>query len=181
MEKVFEYVSDHDTAAYKLKNVDEFASGIGSLKINFNKYLNYNLYDTLMSIDADEMIKTGMKTIIEDNLIIDEEVNKHFMIEIEKDNEKLVKCLGVITKFSNFRTQIGHKLACHAIDEGLKGIAVVAYEVDGLDHKYKVSMRSEHDPCIEIASKFGGGGHANAASFFVDKTVFQSWILHNNK
>lgn len=68
-----------------------------------------------------------------------------------------------------------------SVQQGLRGIGAIVYSVDELPGKYKVSLRSVKTPVDEdaakVASKYGGGGHRNAASCIVDIETFQSWMV----
>ena len=63
---------------------------------------------------------------------------------------------------------------------GLRGIACLAYQENGMDAaKIKISLRSiETEDTTVISNAYGGGGHLNASAFVMDKSDFEStWKL----
>ena len=56
-------------------------------------------------------------------------------------------------------------------------MGAVVYEEEALgDSLFKVSLRSTGDLDTTVVSKFyNGGGHKNASSFNILKTVFDTW------
>lgn len=70
-----------------------------------------------------------------------------------------------------FASEVGNILAT---DSGTYGLC---WYFDAETNKVKVSLRSVGDYDVtKIASKFGGGGHKNAAGFSVPMQILMSWL-----
>ena len=93
---------------------------------------------------------------------------------------KFGKCLGLVTKYPDLRSEMGNQLALKSQKAGLRGIGLLAYQEAGMPDltMYKVSLRSlaDEDTTV-ISSAFGGGGHKNASSFLLPISAFKSqWL-----
>jgi len=183
MEEIYALVEDNDLFRRVLPNTKEFVLGIDLKKLDFDVNKNENLFQQLQSIVPKQAIEEG---IIESKVmekIISEELQKTFKVALGGLNEEkkamFGECLGVITSYPKYRSDMGHEMATISETQGLRGIAIIFYEEAELgESKWRVSLRSVKKEDTTIISKhFGGGGHLNASAFTISREEAKKWFL----
>jgi oligoribonuclease NrnB/cAMP/cGMP phosphodiesterase (DHH superfamily) len=97
-----------------------------------------------------------------------EELERRYVVQIGE-----ARLLAVDAQFPTLRSTVGNELAALSQAAGLAPAAAVCYADSGV---WKVSLRSLGDwDTTALSTRFGGGGHRNASSFAVDRTVWDSW------
>jgi len=153
------YVEDHDIWKFALPNNREFNS---ALKQQANTFENWDILITKLNDETfrNSFIESGLiiskfeDSLVENLLTFKERV-------LFEGHE--VWALNV-SRF--YRSILGHKLASLNQDVGQTALGIVYYRNLGAVH---ISLRSNGDVDVsEIAKKYGGGGHKNAASIRVD-------------
>ena len=76
------------------------------------------------------------------------------------------------------RNDIGIELAKLSLQDGMENLGLIYPDSDSKN--LKISLRSIKDQpggnCQEIANYFDGGGHYNAAGFYIDSKLFKKWL-----
>jgi len=175
MQRIFSYIEDNDLWKHRLPHSQKFSQGLHSLKIDFDVNKNPDLFDKLMALDVDDLIQKGKSMKGENDAIIESEVSKSFVISLGGSRDGFGKCLAIISSYSELRSVLGHHLAEKSGSLGYRTMACVVYEVTERPGEYKVSLRSIGEDTTEISTKYGGGGHMQASSFFVPKSIFEEW------
>ena len=153
------YIEDHDLWHFKLPHTREFGAALGEYSQDFETWeqLDTNLDDR---DDFSKFISLGAVLAgFEDKLVAN----------IVKFREKVLfegKEIYVVNCSRIYRSIVGHELATlNGMEAGVE-MSIVYYRYDGKVH---CSMRSNDEVDVrEIAEKYGGGGHKNAASMRFD-------------
>uniref|UniRef100_A0A7N0SWB1 DHHA1 domain-containing protein n=1 Tax=Kalanchoe fedtschenkoi TaxID=63787 RepID=A0A7N0SWB1_KALFE len=175
--QLFEYIEDGDLWRWKLKDSKAFSSGLKDLNIEFDANLNPTLFNQLLSLSLDSIIKNGRETLLKKQKLIDDILDQSFEISI--GGGSFGKCLAVIAdSIPELRSELGHQLATKSQNLNMRGIGAVVYKVPELenDEIVKISLRSiENEDTTPISQNFGGGGHRNASSFMSTVADFERW------
>eukprot|EP01119_Soliformovum_irregulare_P022049 TRINITY_DN7462_c0_g1_i2.p1 TRINITY_DN7462_c0_g1~~TRINITY_DN7462_c0_g1_i2.p1 ORF type:complete len:293 (-),score=56.00 TRINITY_DN7462_c0_g1_i2:25-903(-) len=180
LEKMYAYIEDTDLFARKLPHAREFSTGMASKEIVWNCQWNPSLFQQLQQLDLDTLIDVGTKELAKIDEIIKHDVANSFPIQLGGMEHDLGKCLAVETKYGNLRSEMGHELATKSLAEGFRGMGAIVYSDDLVKDvtKWKISMRGlAGEDTTTISQKYGGGGHAGASSFLLDKEIFKTWRL----
>jgi hypothetical protein len=88
-----------------------------------------------------------------------------------------MQMLGVLTQAPEMRSELGNQLAIQSKAIGFCPCGAVCYVEPNLpEGMIKVSLRSIGDfDTTAISKKYGGGGHKNASSFNVARSLFEEW------
>lgn len=176
---LFDYIQDADLWKWNLHNSKAFSSGLKDLNIEFNANLNPSLFEQLLSLDLESVIKQGMLSLSHKQRLIDEVLNQSY--EIALGGGDFGRCLAVnADSVTELRSELGHQLANKSCRMNLRGIGAVVYGVPELknDQMLKISLRSiDNEDTTPISQKFGGGGHRNASSFMLRADSFQQWKI----
>jgi oligoribonuclease NrnB/cAMP/cGMP phosphodiesterase (DHH superfamily) len=152
------YVEDHDIWNFALPHHREFNAALGEYSQDFETWdqLNKNFTDKDL---FDSFIRHGAIIAgFEDKLI-----RKIFAFRERAEFEGHE--IYVLNAERVYRSILGHMLATRNEEEGRAAMGIVYYRYDGMVH---CSLRSNGDCNVaEIAQKYGGGGHKNAASLRV--------------
>lgn len=159
MPRLLLYIEDHDLWNFKLEHTREIGAALGEYSMDFETWdtLNRNFDDKTW---FDSFINHGSVIAgYEDRLVRD--ISQY---------RELVKFEGLTCYAVNaeriYRSPVGHELAKISEAEGHAPMGIVYYRYRGKIH---CSLRSNGDCDVsEIAVKYGGGGHKNAASIHVD-------------
>ncbi|KAI3797238.1 hypothetical protein L1987_32493 [Smallanthus sonchifolius] len=174
---LFEYIEDADLWRWRLHNSKAFSSGLKDLNNEFNATLNPSLFQELLSLDAERVIKQGMISLSQKQALINEVLDQSY--EIVLDDGSSGHCLAVnADSVSDLRSELGHQLAEKSRNHNLRGIGAVVYRVPELkdDQILKISLRSiDNEDTTSISQKHGGGGHRNASSFMLSCQEFEQW------
>lgn len=156
---LLEYVEDHDLWRFALPENREFNVALGQYDMTFeswdiliseleeeNKLINFIAQGTLLAKFEDKLVA-------------------HMMTRKERVFFEGHEVWALNT--SEYVSILGNHLAELNLAEEQTPIGIVYYHTD---NKVKVSLRSIGDTDIgELAQKYGGGGHKNAAGFIVEK------------
>lgn len=198
--RLYDYIEDHDLWKHALPDSKEFSAGFAAMQLEFDASKNAVLWDTLLSLDADVLIAKGREKLAEEERIVAAEVAQSFPVKIPYALSSqatgaaladgplpvpaVMNCLAIITTHPDLRSSLGNALAEKSLKSGLAAAAAVVYEEPGFgDDKaqtwYKVSMRSIGDVDTTAVSRaYGGGGHRNASSFNVERSVWAGWVVN---
>lgn len=133
-----------DSGNFYFEACDSETFEIAAKLVEKGKFNIFNDYHALLSLDDLENFR--VKTRIFDKIVYDKESGLAYYINSIKD----LKELGVSAHGAN--EKIG---AFNRIEEFQIILAASEYE-EGL---YRCSLRSKFTPVVEIANKYGGGGH----------------------
>ncbi|KAK1324797.1 hypothetical protein QJS10_CPA01g00203 [Acorus calamus] len=179
--QLFRYIEDADLWRWALPNSKAFHSGFNDIKLEFNVNLNTELFNQLLELDPQCIIRQGQASLLSKQKLIDDILEQSY--EIALGGGSLGHCLAVnADSISNLRSELGHQLANKSANQKLRGIGAVVYKVPDLenDQLLKISLRSiEIEDTTVISQKYGGGGHRNASSFMLSSSKFESWKVRN--
>lgn len=153
--ELLNYIEDHDLWRFALPHTREFGAALGEYDQDFETWqkLDENLDD---HDDFTKFISMGATIARYEERLIETILRFREKIEFEGKEIYTVNAERV------FRSILGHKLATLNGMEGGVEMSIVYYRYDGMVH---ASLRSNGDVDVrEIAEKYGGGGHKNAAS-----------------
>ena len=181
-EKIIKYVEDCDIGAHSLKNSLFFSSGMGKQFHPRNKVLDFsesNFYSrikNLQNVNLKYTLKTGDTAYRQFASNAKKELlnNKIYVMQLTED----IKFLTVITEHKQYRNLASPFLGRVSKKNGYLpcGGCIYSFE-NGL---YKVSLRTGTKNSVdvsEICSKFGGGGHIDAASFTMTMEEIKKHIV----
>lgn len=172
---IFRLIEDADIWRWWLEGSKNFSAGFASLCLDMNPNTNPQLFESLRKLRTDAVMKIGAASRKATDDAIAEEMERTFELNITP--AKGIRCLGVITKRGELRSEMGHRIALKSKSLGLRGFGCVIYDVEGLPKgKIKLSVRGlDGENSLEITECFGGGGHKGASSCNVDLSALQSW------
>ncbi|GAA0169282.1 hypothetical protein LIER_23805 [Lithospermum erythrorhizon] len=177
--KLFEYIEDADLWRWHLPDSKAFSSGLKDLKIEFDARLNPSLFQQLLSLDPESIIRQGMISLSHKQKLIDGILAQSY--EIALGGGAFGHCLAVNADYvAELRSELGHQLATKSQKMNLRGIGAIIYRVPELenDQMLKVSLRSVHgEDTTSISQDFGGGGHQNASSFMLNRRELEKWKI----
>lgn len=177
--QLFTYIEDNDLWRHALPDSKLFSAGFQSLGFDFDARKDGGaIFEKILALNVDNVISKGREVIVEQDKIIADELTRAFTISIPYGEEgKKFEMIAVLTKYPDYRSTMGNLLATKSLDQGFMSVGAVVYEEEALgDSLFKVSLRSTGDLDTTVVSKFyNGGGHKNASSFNILKTVFDTW------
>ncbi|XP_051123112.1 uncharacterized protein LOC127246001 [Andrographis paniculata] len=180
--RLYEYIEDADLWKWRLSNSKAFSSGLKDLNLEFDVTSNPLLFQQLLSLDLDSVIRQGISSLEHKERIVDEVLQQSY--EIALGDGAFGHCLAVnADSVHELRSDIGNQLAIKSIKTSLRGIGAVVYKIPELqnDQLLKVSLRSTGDEdTTPISQKYGGGGHKNASSFIINSDEFHRWKVANS-
>ncbi len=153
--KLLLYIEDHDLWKMALPHNREFSAALGEYTQNFSTWgkLSRNLSEKL---HFDSFIRHG--TIISrfENRYVNNLIEFRERVRCEDCEVYAVNCARI------YRSIVGNRLAGLNLKSGREPFGIVYYRYDGMWH---CSLRSHSGFDVSvIAKKYGGGGHAGAAS-----------------
>ena len=179
-----EYISDSDTGTYKLQNHSNFKAALCNYIKYPQKIFQFKSKNTvddkmndLLEIDANKLIneKENEKTNYIKRAIKELLKNKINLVKFPK-GEQFFICY---TQIKSLRNAIGPILGKISKKYNFLPIGGIVYPFQG---KYKFSMRTfqngDYD-VSEIAKRYNGGGHKDAASFTMSFKLFDSLIVND--
>ncbi|GFZ12310.1 hypothetical protein Acr_23g0006950 [Actinidia rufa] len=179
---LFDYIEDGDLWRWSLQNSKAFSSGLKDLNIEYHVRLNPSLFQQLLSLDLESLIKQGMVSLSDKKKLITRALEQSY--EIALGDGAFGYCLAVdADHIFEMRSELGHQLANRSRDMKLRAIGAVVYKVPGLekDDLLKISLRSvDREDTTPISLEFGGGGHRNASSFMLNSAEFERWKVCAN-
>ena len=181
--RLFALIEDNDLYRHALPGSKEFAAGFHALGLELDASKRGGaVFAELLALDPDAVIARGREALVEQERLVDEELKGAFAVDIAAPGAApgaapLLSCLAVLTRHPDLRSQQGNKLAAMSAKAGLAAAGAVVYEEESLGAEtWKVSLRSVGAVDTTPATKaFGGGGHANASSCNVARSVFATW------
>ena len=183
--RLFALIEDNDLYRHALIGSKEFAAGFHALGLDLDATKRGGaVFGELLALDADAVIARGREALVEQERIVDEELEGAFAIDIAApggadagSGGPLLSCLAVLTRHPDLRSQQGNKLAALSVAAGFPAAGAVVYEEESLGAEtWKVSLRSVGDvDTTRVTKAWGGGGHANASSCNVARSVFEEW------
>ncbi|KAL6077149.1 DHHA1 domain-containing protein [Balamuthia mandrillaris] len=179
LQEMFAYIEDNDLWRKALPNSKEFSVGLAELRLDYDFTNNPELFTQLLSLETNKLIESGKVLVKQQQELIDADISRASPVALGGQDSGFGQCLGVVTANPNLRSELGNQLAKKSLQAGLRGIAALAYEEPAMkdaEKMYKVSLRSLSDDTTAISSKYGGGGHAKASSFLLEKTRWQEWV-----
>lgn len=181
-EKIIKYVEDSDIGAHYLKNSLFFSSGMGkqfhprNQVLDFSQSNFYSRIKNLQNVNLKFTLKTGDTAYRQFASNAKKELlnNKIYVMQLADD----IQFLTIITEHKQYRNLTSPFLGRVSKKNGYLpcGGCIYSFE-NGL---YKVSLRTgEKNACdvSEICSKFGGGGHIDAASFTMTMEEIQKRLI----
>lgn len=151
-------VEDHDLWKFEMKDNREFNTAIGLYPMTFEAW------DLIVNALKDE--KERAQFVAKGNLVSrfeDKLVNG--ILEFKERVAFEGHEVWAVNADRTYRSILGNRLAGFNLKANKIGLGIVYSRYDGQVH---VSLRSHGDVDVaEIAQKYGGGGHRNAAAFNV--------------
>ena len=179
-----EYISDSDTGTYKLQNHSNFKAALCNYIKYPQKIFQFKTKNTvddkmndLLEIDANKLIneKENEKTNYIKRAIKELLKNKINLVKFPKGEQFFIR----YTQIKSLRNAIGPILGKISKKYNFLPIGGIVYPFQG---KYKFSMRTfqngDYD-VSEIAKRYNGGGHKDAASFTMSFKLFDSLIVND--
>jgi oligoribonuclease NrnB/cAMP/cGMP phosphodiesterase (DHH superfamily) len=156
---LLEYIEDHDIWKFELPNNREFGAAIGEYEVSFKSW--DRLIENLKKEEfLSNFINTGAILSRFEDKLVDDLIQFKERVLFEGHE---VWALNVSRRY---RSILGHNLATLNGKSGGTELGIVYYHNNGA---VNVSLRSNGDVDVsEIAQKYGGGGHKNAASIRAD-------------
>lgn len=155
--KLVRYIKDRDLWLYKEPNSHEINAYIQSFEMTIENYAN--LYIELED-DINSCIKAGSSIERYKNTMVKSMCKNAVMKNI---GDYIVPVVNASILFS----EVGHEL-CQPNKHGISS-SFAAYYFDRGDGKRQWGLRSIGDFDVsEVAKKYGGGGHKNAAGFITE-------------
>ena len=156
-----------------------FRAGMSALNLDYNAEKHPRIFDTLLSLDLDDVLKKGRSMNSQQRTEVNSALSAAFRVNLGGREMPWGQCLAVEgLQFRRLRSDIGNVLAQESLRQGMRGIGVVAYCEPQLHDrsKIKVSLRSvEAEDTTTISVALGGGGHKKASSCVIDIKEFQRW------
>ncbi|CAH8363574.1 unnamed protein product [Eruca vesicaria subsp. sativa] len=184
MRRVFEYIEDADIWKWNLPESKEFNSGIIDLEIEYSFNQNSSLFEQLLSLDHDSVIKKGKESLTRKRKLIQEALEQSYEIVLGGDEQEFGRCLAVnADDIAELRSELGNQLAENSKNRRLRGIGAVVYRVPELEDEteLKISLRSvEEEDTTVVSKRFGGGGHKPASSFMLSSMELEQWKVNRN-
>lgn len=155
---LLEYIEDHDIWKFALPDNRAFAAALGEYEVSFKSW------DKLVSdLENESFLKTFLNT----GKIIAKSGDE--MVEKLMQYKERVLFEGhevwALNVSRTFRSILGHNLATLNEEAGEAAMGIVYYHTNGA---VNISLRSNGDFDVsKLATKYGGGGHKNAASIKV--------------
>jgi nanoRNase/pAp phosphatase (c-di-AMP/oligoRNAs hydrolase) len=156
----------------KFIETDSFISALISFKIELNINHNPSLFHTLLKQNSDFLIKYGEPIVLARQKDILKYLKKKRVFSISGYKGYAVLCQDL-----SATNDLGKALALKSLDDQMSNLGAVYHLSD--DKTYKVSLRGYNKMegiCHKIAKDFKGGGHANAASFFLNRKIFEKFL-----
>ncbi|XP_073143406.1 uncharacterized protein [Henckelia pumila] len=182
MRRMFEYIEDGDLWRWHLPHSKAFSSGLKDLNLEYDVNLNPKLFQQLLSLDLDSVIRQGMSSLANKQRLINEVLKQSE--EIALGGGAFGHCLAVnADSVYELRSELGNQLANKSSEMNLRGIGAIVYRIPELqnDQLLKISLRSVNDEdTTPISQEYGGGGHRNASSFMLSSAEFQQWKVSVN-
>jgi oligoribonuclease NrnB/cAMP/cGMP phosphodiesterase (DHH superfamily) len=155
------HIEDRDLWRFKLEGTKEIHAGLCSLPFDFEVWERKHHY-----INS-ELIPSGRVVLSYHEILIERFVEKSFLIEID---EFQVPCANVSMLFSEVPERLLTKFPSSPF-------ACYYYDVDAPSRNASrmIGLRSKGEFDVsEIAKRFGGGGHKNAAGFRIASSKFST-------
>lgn len=180
--KIIKYVEDGDTGSNSLKNIYQFKSGLSrqyhpiESVTDFSGANGLQKINNLLDLNLTFTIRTGEKSFRmfrskANSLMLRSKV---YVLQLTEE----WKFLAIISEEKKYRNYICPILGKISKKCGYLPTGAMIYHED--KELFKVSFRtSEKNACdvSEIASKFGGGGHADAAGFTKTLPEIKQYIV----
>lgn len=178
LETLFKYIQDADLWTWALPDSKPFSSGLSDSRIEYSVLKNAEVFDQLLALDPEVLIKKGKVSLQEKQKLIDQALDNSFAVSLGQG--KFGQCLAVrVDSVANLRSELGNQLAAKSRDQGLRPIGAVVYVEEALNDAsmLKISLRSigDADDTTQISQAYGGGGHRNASSFLLPRHIFETW------
>ncbi len=146
----FQYIQDRDLWTWQLPQSREFSAGLDIHEHDFRTWLQF----VVGARAIDRIIREGEILIKLKNQLVDENCKLVRIVRVDGYDIPIVNC-----SLKKLASDVGHKLCEEHEDSPFS--ASYVYDEDG---NMRVSLRSIGDFDVsEVAKKFGGGGHKNAA------------------
>jgi hypothetical protein len=176
----FRLVEDNDLWRHALPDSRAFAAGFGVLALELSAITNPEIFEALMALDPAAVIASGNAELEKQRVAIDSDLEAASEYCIPGPGSTELRALAVVTRWPQYRSELGNRLASKSLASGLAPVGVVVYEEAGLGSEkattWKVSLRSlDTYDTTPFSRLYGGGGHANASSFLMEKAVFDQW------
>jgi hypothetical protein len=192
--RMYSYVEDNDLWRHALEGSRACAAGLAARALPYDASAAEPgaaaVWEALLAQDADELIREGSELLSAEARAVGEEVARAEVVAIPwgpgsaQAGSAAMSCLAVLTQRPDLRSPLGNALAAASAQRGLAPAGAVVYVEPAMGEQraaalYKVSLRSigkgvEADTSA-VSRSFGGGGHANASSFTIQKEVWASW------
>ena len=144
------YIQDRDLWQWRMPNSREFSAGLMNVPFDFEAYRTC-LQDSAVQL----LINQGLSIV----RYIDREVDKLCKHAADRRLSVAPELKCRVVNSSNWVSEVGSRI-CEESD-----VAVIWY-MDHNKDQWRVSMRSRSGVDVsEIAKRYGGGGHAQAAGF----------------
>jgi len=164
---IIKYIQDRDLWKWKLPQSQEYLAAIDSYDWTFE------IFEELSKKSLPTIILEGTHIIKYFNKLVNESVRgatKGTLKTCEGD----VKVWFVNNASKEFSSEIGHILAKKDKDRDVAAIWHYSNDNEG----FRVSLRSVKTNVADIAARFGGGGHAQAAGFFIKGQNISNLFCH---
>ncbi len=154
---LLQHIEDHDLWKHQLPKTEEICRAL-YLRLPVNFY-------AFEKIKLSTLRREGELLIKQQRLNIARLFKARHKVKLNNQNGLAVNAPGM------FSSDLGHQLAEKSGTFGL------TYFYHGKHQRYECGLRSIGDFDVsELAKKYGGGGHKNAAGFRVDQATFLTFL-----
>jgi len=173
--RFIEYVQDYDLWKFEWPHSQAINAWIQSFELAFDKYdYMFGVLESPYPQELEKIVEQGMAIIRAENRAIEKAVIRANRLIIDGHEVKAVNNPHLISKTAG----------ALAKTKGAGSGIGVAYFFNQ-EYNIVVSLRSDKDnpsavDVSEVAKKFGGGGHKNAAGFTVSIDKFKEFIPKPN-
>ena len=178
--RLLELVEDHDLWRHAHADSTALAAGLAAAALDMDLAANGDALAFAFRLDLPALLARGRAAEAATRALVDAEVARAYTAVVP--GAPPLRCLAVLTAQPQLRSEIGNALARASAARGLDPAAIVAYEeraaagAPGGAPQYKVSWRSLGSfDTTPWARRWGGGGHANAASAMVPAAEVDAW------
>lgn len=197
-------IEDGDLWRWKLAPASrEFHAGLAGLKLEMDVNRNPGCFATLLGLDLADVRQSGempashgfyllahgpaqeeeerlagREALAEQRRTLDRLLASAFPVRPRNGDFGAFLAVLVSHEESGLRSQLGNELAELSRDRGLAPMALIAYHEPEMDPTLvKCSLRGVGAgfDTTPLSKSYGGGGHALASSFNMDRSEFETW------
>jgi len=151
--------------------------------MDYDPTTNIRLFEELLKVNLKVLIELGTKALEDRREKAKKLIANKRLIHLggkdEQGKGRWGTCYALESDETEFRNEVCENLAIMSIADGFDNMGML-YSLDKASNQAKVSLRSlqskEGGNCEIIAREMKGGGHYNAAGFFIELQKLRKWL-----